>query len=163
MNLSCSPPILYMFRVLPVANTTPSSFSFILWNAEEQEVKIWHCMHNAIVNDNDWLQTSITGNENNSNNLVKRPQHLQTHIKLTLPSQHPKSLCAPDRRRQAPNNTACTSSFPGACRHGASSNAGVPHVPDLDPRRGRRSRTAEVPRRTSGRNQKCVHGLPRRA
>jgi hypothetical protein len=57
-------PLPYMFRMLPVANTTPSPFSFILWDLKEQEVKIWHCIHNAIVSDNVWLQTSITGNEN---------------------------------------------------------------------------------------------------
>jgi len=27
----------YVFRMFPVANTTPSSFSFIPWDLEEQE------------------------------------------------------------------------------------------------------------------------------
>lgn len=46
----------YVFRIPSVANTTPSSFKFIPWDPEEQEDKIWHCIYNAIVSNNDWLQ-----------------------------------------------------------------------------------------------------------
>jgi hypothetical protein len=51
-------------------------------------------MYNATLSINDWIQILITGNENNSNNLAKHPQHMQTHISLFFPINIP-GPCTP--------------------------------------------------------------------
>jgi hypothetical protein len=56
MNLSCVMLLPYVFRIPPVANMTPSYFKSIPWDPEEQEDNIWHCIYNATVSNNDWLQ-----------------------------------------------------------------------------------------------------------
>ena len=46
----------YVFRIPLVVNTMPTSFNSIPWGLEEEEDKIWHCIYNAIVSNNDWVQ-----------------------------------------------------------------------------------------------------------
>jgi hypothetical protein len=151
-------PLPYVFRTHPVLNMTSSS-------SRSLGCENWHCIYNATTNS-DSLQSSIAGKVNNSNNLASSPRHLGTACRpkwLIHPSRHPTSLCVPDRRQQVPNNTAYTSSSPGAYQHGASNTVGAPHARDLGPWRGRKSTTEGGPRQTSEHSRVCVSARPRLA
>ena len=108
-----------------------------------------------------WFQKSLHKNvKNNNSNNLKKSRVQKNPGRLTLPNRRPTSSRDPVRQRQAPNNTAYTSSSPCVSRRAASSILTVRRAHDLGPQSGHRNTKAGVSRPTNAHNQVRAHARP---
>ena len=154
--------LVILFPILYVSCMLPGPTRLLRHSSGSEEQKRISIECTTLLSNRDRLQSLITVNANNRNNLARSPQNLQL-APITLPSRHPKSLYFSDRRQQVPNNTVYTSSSPGVYRLEALSIARALHARDLDPRQDHKSTTEEGIRRMSRRSPGSAHSRPRRA